>query len=287
MNQLDIDPAASLGAFFAAAPAAWPILAAVVGACLASFFGVLVDRLPHVAGWRVEPREGVSLLTPSRCNSCDARISPLALVPIAGWLACRGRCGRCGASVPWAYPASEAATAALSVGVAIAFGPGLPGALALVAAWVAVLLAWLDWREALLPDCFTETAAVLGLLVSPFDGDALSRVEGLAACTGIIVAAFALLSAMRRQNVFAGGDVRFFAMAGAWLGFGPRMIEFVLAGAVLHAILGAVLWVIGRRWEHPDGKTDELMREEMGEGAFYPMGPSLSAAFVFCLLLPP
>jgi leader peptidase (prepilin peptidase)/N-methyltransferase len=276
---------ASFASLFAAKPLLWPALAGCLGACLASFFGVLVDRMPHTAGWRPEPKPDVNLSSPSRCEACGARVGALALVPVLGWLLYRGKCCRCGAHVPWAYPATEAATAALSVGVALAFGPGQIGTLGLVATWVAVLLAWIDWREAWLPDCFTETAAVLGLLVSPFGGDALSRIEGLAACTGIIIAAFALLGAVRGQSVFAGGDVRFFAMAGAWLGFGPGMLEFVLAGALLHACLGGVLWATGSRWEHSDGKMRELMREEMGEGAFYPMGPSLSAAFVFCVLL--
>lgn len=263
-------------------PWMWAAFAAVVGACLASFGGVVVDRLPHSASFRLEPRDGISLLTPSRCDSCGTRVGVIAGLPVVGWLLLRGKCSHCKSRVPWIYPAVEAGTALLSAAWALHAGPTVAGGLGLCVLWSCVVLAWIDWREAWLPDRIMAPLCVVGLLASPFSASAEDRIQGLAVASGAISLSFILMGLRRRENVFAGGDVMFCAMAGAWLGLQAATC-FLFATCVLYIATHVAMKIAGRRWEPPE----EKMREIMGDGAVVPMGPALAAALVICMWLAP
>lgn len=269
-------------ALFEAFPASWPLLAAAVGALMASFAGVVADRLPHSAGWRSKPREGVSLWSRSRCDSCGTAISPLVLLPVLGWLALRGRCGNCGAKVPWAYPAAEAATAAASALVAWGWGPTAEGVWALCGLWALVTLAWVDWREAWLPDRITAAMVVAGLLASPFDPDPHSRIVGMALALGGMLASFKAVGWLKGMDLVMGGDLMLCAAAGAWLG--PALVPaFLGITAAAYVLQFALAWVAGFTWRPADAEVIE----DLEEAAWMPMGPALCLAFAACLLLGP
>jgi leader peptidase (prepilin peptidase) / N-methyltransferase len=83
------------------------ILAFVVGLTLGSFLNVVL--------WRVPRHE--SIVSPgSHCTDCSTPLGPSELVPVVSWLAQRGRCRHCGASVAARYPLVE-----LAVGATFAF----------------------------------------------------------------------------------------------------------------------------------------------------------------------
>lgn len=113
-----------------AAPA---LLAAAAAATLASFLGVVVDRVPA----------GESLGGASRCV-CGARVAARDNVPVLGWVARGGRARCCGAAIPRRYVVAEAAAAAVAAVVAAAAGGGwvavATGAAAGAAAAAVVLL---------------------------------------------------------------------------------------------------------------------------------------------------
>ena len=61
------------------------ILLFLFGVTAGSFLNVCILRLP----------EGESIVTgPSHCTSCGARLRWWELIPLASWLALRGRCAR-------------------------------------------------------------------------------------------------------------------------------------------------------------------------------------------------
>lgn len=68
----------------------------VVGACVASFGAVLVERLPARR----------SLLTRSTC-ACGRPLRAWENIPVWGYLHCRGRARCCGSSIPPWYLAFE------------------------------------------------------------------------------------------------------------------------------------------------------------------------------------
>ena len=83
------------------------MLGAGVGGAAASYLGVVLDR-----GW------AGSLEGRSHCDTCARTLRWFELVPIASFLALRGRCRRCGAVLPRVLLLREALGVALGAGVA-------------------------------------------------------------------------------------------------------------------------------------------------------------------------
>lgn len=66
----------------------------MLGASLASFFGVLSYRVPRKIDW---------VKRPSFCESCGRKIAWYENVPIWSYLLLRGRCRKCGKKIPFFY----------------------------------------------------------------------------------------------------------------------------------------------------------------------------------------
>jgi leader peptidase (prepilin peptidase)/N-methyltransferase len=78
------------------------------GACVGSLINVLVYRLPL----------GLSVITPpSRCPSCETRLTWRENIPVLGWILLRGRCRFCKSRISAEYPLVEAFVGLLFVGL--------------------------------------------------------------------------------------------------------------------------------------------------------------------------
>ena len=86
----------------------------LLGVSFGSFINVLADRLP--AGRSISR-------PPSHCGTCDRRLTALDLIPVVSYLALRGRCRTCGASIGPRVFWVELLTGALFVGVAAHIAP--------------------------------------------------------------------------------------------------------------------------------------------------------------------
>jgi leader peptidase (prepilin peptidase) / N-methyltransferase len=84
------------------------VLGGLAGAALGSFSGVVAAR-----GWRG------ALTGRSRCDSCGRELPGWELVPVASWVALRGRCARCGARIPVSLLLREVLGAALGAGAVL------------------------------------------------------------------------------------------------------------------------------------------------------------------------
>jgi len=138
-------------------------LAAIVGLLVGSFLNVVVYRVPR----------GLSVVQPgSFCPSCGAPIGPLDNVPLASWLALRGRCRRCHEPISARYPLVELATGVLFGLVAWGLGPhwAVPGTCALGATALASMAIELDGTPP------PAAVAVVGTAL----GDLLLGVAGVA-----------------------------------------------------------------------------------------------------------
>lgn len=92
-----------------------------LGGTVGSFLNVVIYRLPA----------GMSLIQPgSHCPRCKRPIRWYDNVPVFGWIALRGRCRDCHASISMRYPAVEAITALLFLGLGalevLSHGANLP-----------------------------------------------------------------------------------------------------------------------------------------------------------------
>lgn len=191
-----------------------------------SFVGLVIDRLPESEG-STGPR--------SCCKHCGTVLTVRDLVPIASWLATRGRCRHCGAWIGWFYPAVEVAALGIAV-LSLTVDRGFDGWIDAALGWWLLALGWIDWRHTILPDALTLPLIVIGLaLAGVLEPDRLwdpllGAVFGYA---GLRVVAWAYRRLRGREGLGLG-DAKLLAAAGAWVGV--TGLPSVLVGAAVAAL---------------------------------------------------
>ena len=215
-------------------------VAGLFGAVIGSFLNVCIHRLPR----------GESIVhPPSRCPACGHRLAWYENVPVASWLALRGRCKGCGARIPAMYPLVELATAVVFVAGWYTFGPAplLPVRLAFASAMI--VLAVTDLRERLLPNAVTYPGVVAGLAASLFlPPGFLSALIGAVAFSVVLWGIGEVVGRFMGREALGFGDVKMAAMIGAFLGWPAAVLTFALVGVVGTAL--AVLVVVIMRNRH-------------------------------------
>lgn len=208
------------------------IVVGILGLAFGSFLNVVIFRLPR--------RQ--SLVWPgSACPACGNAIRWYDNVPVAGWLALRGRCRDCRAPISVRYPIVELATAAAFLACYWAIGPQplLVPRLLLAAALIALFA--IDLEHQLLPDRITLPGIVAGLLFSIWLPPGLREaVVGVLLGGGFLWALGEGWSRLRGMEAMGFGDVKMLAMIGAFLGWKLVIVTFVLssfAGGLFAALL--------------------------------------------------
>lgn len=228
-------------------PAAlWVALAALVGAMLGSFSGVVVYRLPRMV---LEETELNLAFPASHCPSCHHDLHWWHNIPVLSYLLLRGKCGFCQAPIGRVNLLMELAMAALWAACVAAWGPTLQ---ALV--WggffsVLLVLLVIDWQTMLLPDALTLPLMWAGLLLATVDATQLSlslAVWGAAAGYAVLWLVAEVFRKLRGIDGMGGGDLKLMAAMGAWLG--PwALLPLVLFSSLGHVLLA--LWLGQRREE--------------------------------------
>lgn len=207
-------------------------LVALLGAAMGSAITALAWRVPRGLSW-VRGR--------SACPTCGTLLTPADLVPLVSFLASRGRCRHCGASIGWRYPLTELLSAAWAVLVFAKLGATL--ALPFVAVWGFLLLAlmWVDLDFQLLPDALTLPGTLVALAaVLPRPDGPRHALLGIAVGSGLLwLLAWGYLR-LRRQEGLGGGDIKLAAMFGAMLGWKLALVTLFVA-ALAGTVWGAVL----------------------------------------------
>lgn len=213
----------------------WPVLAAPF---IGSFMGVLVTRLPSS-----EP----VVWGRSACDSCGHRLGALDLVPIASWLALRGRCRYCDAAIAWLYPAIELGAIGIALWAAsVADGWLLWATCAL--GWTLLALALVDWRDSILPDALTLPLLVLGLGMTYLSDPSRLPDSAIGAAAGFLffVAIGWLYRRLRGREGMGLGDAKLLAAAGAWVAW-DGLPSVVLVATALGLAAALVMALRGRR----------------------------------------
>jgi leader peptidase (prepilin peptidase) / N-methyltransferase len=178
----------------------------------------------------------------SACDGCRRPLSLGEMVPIASYVALRGRCGICSAPISPAHPWGE--LAGLSIGAAIALAaPDWRAAPLAVMATALLALAVVDARTRTLPDVLVGVVALSAAVLAVGRGEA-AVMEGV---VSLVASAVTLLSvrwasqAWRGQAGLGLGDVKLVGALALWLGAAtPSMV-------VVAAVLGlAAFGVRGR-----------------------------------------
>ncbi len=239
----------------------------VLGALIGSFANVVIYRLPR----------GENIAWPgSHCQSCSASISWYHNVPILAWFWLRGKCAKCGAKYSFRYPFVELLMAVLFLLAGYRLGPVtlevFPWTLveALIFITCALICSFIDLDHMILPDVFTLSGIVIGLIGSLLNPDRnfWDAVIGVLAGGGALWAVGYLYLALRNREGMGGGDVKLLAWIGAVLGWKAIPIVILLS-SVLGSILGIAIAI----------RTKDGMNKPI------PFGPYLAGAAILYILL--
>jgi len=257
------------------------LLALLVG----SFLNVVIYRLPIMMerSWREQCRElaetpasqlpegRFDLVAPrSRCPACGRQIRAIENIPVASYLALRGKCAGCGAKISLRYPVIEVLTAVLTAIVAWRFGFGYEALAAIFLTWTLVAIAVIDVDHQYIYDNIVLPLIWAGLAISLFhplaDADKLF-IAPTTAIAGALVGYLSLWSVYHLFRLLTGkegmgyGDFKLLAALGAWLGW--QMLPLII---LLSAVVGAVIGMLMIAFRRHDRSVP------------IPFGPYLAAA---------
>jgi leader peptidase (prepilin peptidase)/N-methyltransferase len=228
----------------------------IIGIVIGSFLGVCIHRIPR----------GESPVAPrSHCSKCGAELSAAELIPIIGYILIWGRCRHCRERVSLWYLILEVGCGLLFAKVLGAEGFTLSSVNSLILISLAVVSAGIDFQHRIIPDALTLPWMVVGLLIGALSGGiqgAFNRVLGIVGCGGLV-----FLIAILSRGGMGGGDIKFMALAGSFLGVPGGLTSFVIA-CIIGAIVGVVLIALGIK-----SRKDEI-----------PFGPFMSVgAIIVCI----
>jgi leader peptidase (prepilin peptidase)/N-methyltransferase len=235
------------------------VFAAIYGLVIGSFLAVCIVRMP----------EDRSLLVPSSCPRCGARVRWTDNVPVFSWLWLKGRCRDCGGRISPLHPLVEALTAVLAVLVyrQVFLDPGDLD-LAHIVAWVyrfgfvslLLIAGAVDIRHRIIPDQTSIYAVPFGVAGAAllawldYHGQAAPMalswqlsVFGAAVCGLFLMVPYAVTRLLWGVEALGWGDVKLVAMMGAFLGLYPAPLFVLLAASLSGAAVGLGQIIIWRR----------------------------------------
>ena len=234
--------------------------AAVVGLLVGSFLNVVILRLPRRLEWQWKrdsldmlgepevydpPPPGI-VVERSHCPHCKHQLSWWENIPVASWLALRGRCRSCQAPISVQYPLVELLTMLLVLCCVWQFGFGWKGFGAIVFTCLLIALSGIDLRTQLLPDSLTLPLLWLGLVAS-VDNLFISSKHAL---VGAIIGYLSLWSVWWLFKQLTGkegmghGDFKLLAAMGAWFGL-QGILPTILLSSLVGAIIGSI-WLAAK-----------------------------------------
>jgi len=245
-------------------PAVFPWVALAVGLCIGSFLNVVIHRLPKMMerGWRAEcaeltgqeaPKEApYNLLVPrSNCPGCGRGIAAIENVPIASWLALRGKCAGCGTRISLRYPIVELLAGLGAAWSALHFGFGAAAFGGALFIWCTIALAFIDHATGYLPDDITLPLMWAGLLLNAF-GTFVPLFDAVIGAAAGYLSLWLIYWAYRLATGKEGmgfGDFKMNAAIGAFIGW--KLLPLViLVSSVVGLAFGVLQMVAARRgWD--------------------------------------
>jgi len=231
-------------------------------------FGLLWGSFANVVIYRYPKGQNVAFPR-SRCPKCQNPISWYDNIPVLSWLLLRGRCRQCKAGISWRYPAVELLTGICFAAVFYRYEISWSTLEYLVFVWGLIVVSFIDLELMILPDIFTLSGIVLGLVGAALNPqrDFVSSVAGVLLGGGFLWLVAYLYLVVRKEEGMGGGDIKLLAWIGAVLGW--TSVPFVvLVSSLLGSIIGIGL----------------ALRRQAGLKSVIPFGPYLALAAIIFLL---
>lgn len=231
------------------------------GACFGSFANVIIYRMPR----------GESVVKPrSRCSNCQKLISWYDNIPIFSWFILRGQCRHCKAKFSIRYSMVELLMAVAFLALYLKVGLNWLLLEYLIFAFGLIAASFIDLDHMILPDEFTLSGIVLGLLGAALNParEFLPALGGVLLGGGSLWAVAVIYSALRKQEGMGGGDIKLIAWIGAVLGW--TSVPFVvISSSLIGSLVGVII----------------LLKSKEGFSKAIPFGPYLALGaflYIFC-----
>ena len=212
------------------------LLLLVIGACLGSFFNVLIDRIPRHQ----------SIVKPgSHCTNCGKPIPFSQNIPIISYIVLKGRCKYCGAKIHWHHLVVEIITPVLFIALYLVYGLSFSFFKFAIMTGFLIPIFFIDAFHKIIPLVISIPMVIIGLLMgliqSEFNFYSFAMVFLLPV---VILFVFLYLLALLWLKLFhreglGGGDVILIPAVGAF--FGVIHIPWVI---LLACILGLLYFLI-------------------------------------------
>lgn len=216
----------------------WVTVVFVLGACLGSFANVVIYRLPKKE----------SLMGRSRCQSCKANVPFWANIPMLGYFLVKGKCVKCGEKFSIRYPLVEFLTAVLFAVVFYHYGWSWTTLEYLILTWMLVVCSFIDLDHMILPDVFTLSGIVIGLvgaLLNP-ERTLIEAILGLLFGGGMFWAIAYVYYLLTGREGLGGGDIKLMGWLGVILGW--RSIPFIVFASSITGLIAGL--IVARKSEN-------------------------------------
>jgi prepilin signal peptidase PulO-like enzyme (type II secretory pathway) len=204
------------------------LLLFITGSCFGSFFYTLALRL---SGTEYAGKAFHLFTDRSHCPHCKNRMEFFYLVPIAGYFLSRGRCRSCLRTISFTYPVAEIFSGFLLCFVIYFRGTSLLSVSEYFFLMTACAISVVDFRSMKIPDSLVILMLLLSIYPVFAANDWRSSLYGSFFLGGIL-----LFIILVFPGGFGGGDIKFGAVIGFFLGLELSMISMeasLLTGSVV------------------------------------------------------
>lgn len=214
-------------------PGAFPVLVVFLyGILWGSFLNVCIYRLP---------REKSIVTPPSSCPSCGARIPWWQNIPLISYLFLWGKCAFCRAPISFRYFLTEAISGTFTTWLYLKFGVSVSFFYWFLFLSLLTVIFFIDLEHQLILDLTTYPGIVIGLLGSLYFHRFWDSFPA-ALLGGFFFYLIAVVSQwIVKMEAMGGGDVKFAAMLGTFLGLKMAFVSFFLSFLIGSAIGGVLM----------------------------------------------
>lgn len=238
------------------------VLRFLFGACIFSFLGVVIYRLPL----------GESIVAGrSHCTICGRTLKAWELIPGFSYIFLGGKCKECKTKIPVRDFICEVLGGVAFLFCGYRFGLGATGIISLrgmtsfIYLGILLVVALIDWDTQIIYDRFHIMILLLAvgeLFLDPSHG-IIDRLIG-----AVIIAVPMLLLTLIIPGAFGGGDIKLMFVSGLFLGTGPIVCAMFL-GLLTGGAYGA--YMLGRK------KLDK--KDVFAFGPFLAFGLAVAALY--------
>ncbi len=205
--------------------------------CFLFILGLLFGSLANVIILRLPKNESI-VVPRSHCPHCHHMIAWYDNIPLLSWLILLGRCRHCKAQISFRYPFVELLVALVFLAIYLRGGLSWLTLEMILFSYGLVVVSFIDLDHMILPDSFTLSGVVIGLLGAALnpERDFLPALAGVFVGGGFLWFVAYMYWIWRKQEGLGGGDIKLLAWIGALLTW--KSFPFVI---LLSSFLGIVI----------------------------------------------